>query len=286
MSSKAVILGGTGFLGSVARRHLTSSGIPTCSFGSRQINLLRGEEFGCLEKHVGSDTILIYASAITRERGDSSSAYDANLSMVRNTIQFLQSQRVGRVIYLSSASVYGRRRSDLAISEETPPDLDSFYAQAKYDGEQEFRKAGIPLAVLRLCQVYGPGDTHRTYGPMRFVTEVLEKNSLTLFGKGEELRDHLYSEDFGRLMVRILSSGAEGVYNVAPGVPHTFREIAECLTRIAPMAFEIRCASRRVPLVHQGLDVGRLRRVVPDAGYTLIEKGLKSTFEALSDPVA
>ena len=284
MISRLVILGGSGFLGGVARRHAEAAGLRTHAYGSKDVDLLKESSLEAIRDKVDGETGILVASAVTPDVADDAAALSANLEMARNAARFFARRRPGLVLYLSSVSVYGRSSTNLAITEETPVDLDSNYARAKFEGEEIFRHAGLPLAVLRVCQVYGRADTHGSYGPTRFIRGILRERKVTLFGEGEDRRDHLFGEDAGRFIVRAVRERAEGVFNLATGTSHSFAEVLACLRRIAPAGFDVTRTPRSVPLVHQGFDIARLKARFPEESFTPLETGLRETWEALSGP--
>ena len=54
------------------------------------------------------------------------------------------------------------------------------------------------LCIVRPTLVYGEGDPHNGYGPNRFI-KLIKKKPIELFGRGEELRDHVWINDVSRL---------------------------------------------------------------------------------------
>ena len=55
------------------------------------------------------------------------------------------------------------------------------------------------LCILRPTIIYGAGDSHNGYGPNRFVNCALRNNSISIFGSGEERRDHIFIEDLVKI---------------------------------------------------------------------------------------
>jgi nucleoside-diphosphate-sugar epimerase len=274
---RVVILGGTGFLGQVAGRHSRAAGLEVELLGSKQVDLTRE---GSLDSvRVDDRTAILLAAALTRDVADDDASLQANLAMARHVAQFARNRRPGLLVYLSSVSVYGRSRSNPATTEETPPDLDSGYARAKHGGEELLLQAGVPLSILRVCQVYGPTDTHVTYGPARFLDGIRRERKLRLFGEGEEQRDFLFEEDFGKLVLGTIQDLRSGVLNLATGTSRTFADAAAALQKIVPFPFEVVRVPRKVPLVHQGFDIARLRGFFPGFSFTPLERGLRESWE-------
>ncbi len=277
--SKVVVLVGGGFLGRAAVRSFLASGIRVIAPGSRETDLLRREGVAAVESEFDRETTVVLAAALTRDRGDDASAYDANMAMVRHVAEAVARRPVALLAYLSSTAVYGHRATDLNVTERTAPDPDSWYARSKVDGEALVRGSGSPASILRICQVYGPEDPHPTYGPAAFIQGIRRERAVTLFGDGEELRDHLFVDDAGALIARLTSARATGVLNLATGVSTSFREIAERLGRVAGGPIEIRSKPRRVSLTHQAFDVARLRAAAPDVVFTGLDEGLRRSWE-------
>jgi nucleoside-diphosphate-sugar epimerase len=277
--SRLIVLGGTGFLGRVIGRHARAAGLEAELLGSRDADLSREGSLEAIRDRVDVHTALILASAVTRDVADDVASLNLNLEMARNVARFAARRPPCLLVYLSSVSVYGRSTSNLAITERTPVDLDSRYAKAKHGGEEILAGCGAALMVLRVCQVYGPTDTHVTYGPSRFIDGIRREGRLVLFGEGEERRDFLYEEDFGRLVVGMLRKRCAGTFNLATGQSRTFMELADALRRIVPTPFEVLRAPRKVAKVDQGFDIAALKDLFPGLSFTPLEQGLGETWE-------
>ena len=57
----------------------------------------------------------------------------------------------------------------------------------------------VPIVVLRPSPLYGVADPHNGYGPNRFSRLAAQGGEITLFGEGEEKRDHVFVEDLGEI---------------------------------------------------------------------------------------
>lgn len=287
MNGKTVILGHTGFVGGALHRYLCQAGgQEVLGYSSRAIDLKFPDRVQALKKEADRQTVLVIASAVTRDRGDQIDDFDDNVAIVSHVAGFLERHPVKKCVYLSSISVYGDSKTDLVINEETPVNPDSYYALAKYTGELVLREAakrgGFPLLVLRLCHIYGPGDTHATYGPMRFIRSIIEERKVYPFGAGEDLRDHLYIEDLNRLIGRLIAAPAAGTYNLVSGESRPFREIIDILREIVPYEFEVCPVNRKKPLIHQRFDIRKLTQTVSDFHFTDLKQGLRETFKGFS----
>ena len=77
--------------------------------------------------------------------------------------------------------------------------------------------AGTPLAVLRPTLIFGPGDTHNSYGANRFMRAAAADRRVPLFGQGEEQRDHVFVDDVVRIVQLVLERRSSGTLNLVTG---------------------------------------------------------------------
>ncbi len=278
---RVLILGHTGFIGGALQAFLQQGGDrEVLGFSSRTADLRRPEGLEKLEGVVDRDTTVVFASAITREKGDSPATLVDNVMMAAHLGAFLESHPPAKCVCFSSDAVYPMR--DDPITEETPVSPGgTFYAIAKYTAECVLRRAAeaksFPLLVLRPTGVFGPGDTHNSYGPNAFLRSVITDRSVRLFGQGEEQRDHLYIGDLVRLVTHLVETDAVGVVNLATGVSRSFAEVVESLRRVAPYEVTVSHLPRKTAVTHRRFDISRLSRDIPGFRFTDFEEAIGET---------
>ena len=279
---KVVLLGATGFLGLAIAAQLTGTGADVHGFSSRTLNLTDRAAFGVLEGLVGPETTLIFASAVTPDKGRTVDALDANLQMAMNVGRYLEGHPFRKVVYVGSDAVYPM--SDSVVTEASPVEPSDFYALAKYAGERVLANvcaaAKIPLVIVRPTGVYGAGDTHNSYGPNRFISQIHNERKVSLFGEGDDIRDHVYVDDVAAAVVGLAASDATGVFNIASGESRAFGSIVEQLRALSPVPFEVVNLPKSGGTSRRDFDVSRLREVLPDWQVTPFEEGLRRTVAA------
>lgn len=134
-------------------------------------------------------------------------------------------------VYASTAEVYGLPSAEGPIRESALPDPPSYYAASKLAGEGFCRVYGnrhsLPVAVMRLSVLYGPGDKINRAVP-NFVTSALSGRNLQVHG-GEELRDYLYVGDAAEALVLAVLKRASGTFNIGCGHGTSIRDVAQAV---------------------------------------------------------
>jgi UDP-glucose 4-epimerase len=282
MSGKVIVLGATGFLGQAIESALSKAGADVHGFSSKTLNLTDRAAFGVLDALAGPDATLIFASAVTPDKGRTVDALDANLQMAMNVGRYLEAHPFGKVVYVSSDAVYPM--FDGVVTESWPVEPADFYALAKYAGERVLANvcgsAKVPLAIVRPTGVYGPGDTHNSYGPNRFITQIQNDRKVSLFGEGDDIRDHVFVDDVATAIVGLAGSDGTGIFNMASGESRTFGSIVEQLRALSPIEFEVANLPKSGGTSRREFDISRLREALPDLTLTPFEEGLKKTVAA------
>jgi nucleoside-diphosphate-sugar epimerase len=274
--ARLVVLGAGGFLG----RHLVTASaaasIETVAIGSRDIDLADGAAGARLAQRLRPRDVIVFLAALTPDKGRDAGTLMRNLAIGRAVCEATHAVEVGQLVYASSDAVYSFATT--LISEETPAaPLDLYGAMHRTRELMLAAEARAPLALLRVTAVYGPGDTHNSYGPNRFLRQALKDRRISLFGNGEETRDHIYIDDAVDLILRVVLRGSTGLLNVATGKSPTFRAVAEMIAARAGGPIEIASSARQNPVTHRHFDTSNLLRAFPDARCRPLRDGLAAT---------
>jgi len=163
-------------------------------------------------------------------------ALDVNVVGTYNVVEAAQRAGVRRVVYSSSASVYGDALST-PMTEAHPFNNRTMYGATKIAGEQFFRafyeQHKLNYAALRYMNIYGPRmDDKGAY--VSVVVKVLERIKLgqrpVIFGDGTQSYDFVHVADVARANLLAMKSDATDVaVNIGTGIKTT---IAELVTRL------------------------------------------------------
>jgi len=283
--ARVVLLGAGGFLSPELGRLLAQDGVPVHAIGSRDIDLTSEGTADRLAAELRPDDVVVMAAALTPDKGRDIATLMKNLRMAESVCAALGRLRLAHFIYISSDGVYDGRFSSLLNEESTcePSDLYCLMHTAREKMlSQTCQAAGIPFAIVRPCAVYGPGDTHNSYGPNRFVRTALKDGKITLFGGGEEKRHHVYVTDVGELIKLTILHCSTGVINAVTGEAVSFGDVAEKIAAATEAPVSIERLPRTTPVTHRHFDTTALARAFPSFRETPLDSGLERTIAGVA----
>jgi UDP-glucose 4-epimerase len=180
-----------------------------------------------------------------------------------------------RLVYISSASVYGEPQR-LPIDESHPTKPLSPYGLSKLAGEQITQMLAPGAAVLRLFNVYGPGQTGPYAGVItKFIERAKRGLPPVIYGDGTQTRDFIHVADVAQFVEVVLDRGATGVFNVGTGRAVSIRELADVVMRLAGLSGEpLYAPPRPGDIKHSVADVTKARTLGWEPRFPL-EEGLR-----------
>ena len=176
-------------------------------------------------------------------------AFDVNIRGAFNVFEACLANDVQRLVYSSSASVYGDAVEE-PMSEDHPFHNKNFYGATKIAGEAMARalhhRYGMQYAGLRYMNVYGPRqDYEGAYVAvvMNMLDAIDRGEPLSVYGDGSQAYDFVYVGDCAQANVCAMRSDVnDEFYNVGTGRRMTILELAELLVKItgtsSPIEFE------------------------------------------------
>lgn len=179
------------------------------------------------------------------------SAFDVNVRGTFNVMEACVKKGVKRLVYSSSASVYGDAVEE-PMTEEHPFNNKNFYGATKIAGEAMLRafhhRYGLEYVGLRYMNVYGPRqDYHGAYIAviMKMLDAIDRGEGPTIMGDGSEAFDFVAVEDCGMANVCAMKADtSDRYYNVGTGKRTSLKELAELILEITGCQKSINFASR------------------------------------------
>lgn len=179
------------------------------------------------------------------------SAFDVNVRGTFNVMEACTKAGVKRLVYSSSASVYGDALSE-PMTEDHPFNNKNFYGATKICGEAMLRafhhRYGLDYVGLRYMNVYGPRQDYQgAYIAviMRMLDAIDRGESPTILGDGSEAFDFVAVEDCGQANVCAMkATSTDSFYNVGTGKRTSLKELAELLLELTECSKPINYAPR------------------------------------------
>jgi len=173
-------------------------------------------------------------------------AFQVNIEGTFNVLEACARHKVKRLVYSSSASVYGDAL-EIPITEDHPFNNKTFYGATKIAGEQMARamhhRYGMDYVGLRYMNVYGPRqDYHGAY--VAVIMKILDRIDAGLppivYGDGSQSYDFIYVRDVARANVCAAKSDAtDRFYNVGASIKTSIKELCELVLELTGSSLEI-----------------------------------------------
>lgn len=161
-------------------------------------------------------------------------AFDVNIRGTFNVLEACVAKKVERLVYSSSASVYGDAVEE-PMTESHPFNNKNFYGATKIAGEAMatafHHRYGLNVVGLRYMNVYGPRQDYRgAYIAviMKMLDSIDRGEGPTILGDGSEAFDFVAVEDCAKANICAMQADVAGrFYNVGTGTRTSLRELAE-----------------------------------------------------------
>ena len=273
---RILVTGGAGFVGGAVTRRLVDAGARVTVlddlFTGRADTIPTGVEFvhgsvtdeDLVDKLVADNSLIFHLAArnIVASTENPRDDFATNIGGTLNILLAARKSRVDRIVYSSSASIYGNPRS-IPINEEDQVVPLSPYAVSKVGGENYcfafYESYGLPTACVRYSNVYGPGQ--RPDNPYcgvvsKFLVDVHAGRPVSIHGDGEQTRDYTYIDDaVEATLLAAIHPRAEGeTFNVGTGIETSVNELARGIGVALGKTVDARHIDRR--------DIDNIRRRV------------------------
>ncbi|HIA35542.1 MAG TPA: NAD-dependent epimerase/dehydratase family protein [Flavobacteriales bacterium] len=200
------------------------------------------------------------------------SAFDVNVRGTFNVIESAVKNNVKRIVYSSSASVYGNA-VEIPMTENHIYNNDTFYGATKIAGEHMFKSLGIRYGFewvgMRYMNVYGPRQDYQGayIAVMHKILDKLAKGEKPLvFGDGSQQYDFVAVEDCAKANICALKADVSGeCYNVGRGIGTSILELTKLLIRLSGKESEIQYEPEGLTFVTNR--IGSIGKAEKDLGY-------------------
>lgn len=298
---KVVVTGGAGFIGSHLAEELAKGNeviiIDDLSTGSEanitpllihaNIRYVRGSiaDLDLLQETLKDTDFVFHQAAISsvpKSIEDPLASNQANITGTLNVLVAARDNRIRKVVFASSSSVYGDTPI-LPKKEDMHPNPMSPYALTKLTGEyycKIFQQIyGLPTICLRYFNVYGPKqnpDSQYAAVIPKFIKRLSQNKSPIIFGDGNQTRDFIFIKDVVEANILAALSESTGIFNIGSGKNISLNELAQIIMNIMGVRLEP-IHQDQIPgdVKHSLADIAKAKTFGYNPNYSL-EEGIKN----------
>jgi nucleoside-diphosphate-sugar epimerase len=274
-STRAVIIGAGGFVGGAICKRLAANGVNASALTRKQLDLLSDGAAEKLANMLQPQDSVVMVSAVAPVK--TASMLMQNMRMAEAVCAALTTNPVSHLVYISSDAVYADDANPVNESSYSAPS--TLHGMMHAARELMLRSStAVPVAMLRPTLIYGANDPHNGYGPNRFRRQAEKREPITIFGDGEERRDHILVDDVAALVELILAHRSHGALNAVTGVSTSFSDIAHMVAAQFSNLVPVKSVPRPGPrphLLHRFFDITDCLKAFPNFRCTSLADGLE-----------
>jgi UDP-glucose 4-epimerase len=274
---RALITGGTGYIGTAVASELLSAGMHVTVLGQRErpfaeaaidtellVADIRDRATVTRVVTEGRFDTIVHLAGLARTRESFNKPldyYETNIGGTVNVLRAIESlpaETAPSVVYGSSTLVYGSRYVG-AVSETAAPEPESPYADTKHAVEQlliaQANAGKLSGAILRIFNVAGGingvTDTDQTRIIPTLMRAATEGTPVTLVGRGVSVRDFVHPGDVAtavRAAIAAARPGACPIYNIGSGVGTRIIDALHWLEEIADVEIKVEHTPQEGPV--------------------------------------
>lgn len=232
----------------------------------------------------GCDYVIHFAAvSINKSQSDPFESMDINTIGEHNVFAAAADLGVKRLVFASSASVYGEPEklpmheddrlnplTPYCISKRTGEDLLGYYQRAK----------GLSWIALRFFNVYGEGQKTTAYYTSvinHFVNRLKNGQAPIIDGEGQQSMDFIHVKDIARATVMALEAPTDNLaINVGTGIDTTIATLAEILIDAVGVDVKPEFNPREVFASRRAADTTRAREVLGFEPTITVEDGMRA----------
>jgi UDP-glucose 4-epimerase len=309
-----VIMGGAGFIGSHVTEQLLAEGhavtvVDNLLTGNLhnlpchpQLRFLQRDLFACQPhdfiKPIDGIVHLAATPSVTQSWLNPLDVHRNNLSTTVALIQLCEALKISRLVFASSAAVYGAN-IQLPISEEQEANPISPYGLQKLVSEYYInlfaRQFNLSCISLRLFNVFGPRQVPDSpySGVISIFTEAMRQGTpITIYGDGQQTRDFIYVKDVARAFVQALTvplpAGSTLSCNVGTGQKTSLIKLIHILKDYFPnWKPNIQFANVRPgDIQHSQANISRIMALLEFTPRWSVQSGLRILAESIAHIVS
>ena len=261
LDGRLIVLGATGFVGGHVVGIARTLGWEVLGLSSKDLDLTSPTGVETLSKILRDGDTVVHAAAVVPARN--SVDVSQNLLMTQSVVDAILGHEIAQLVVISSDAVYGSESG--VVTEASTCSPDSMHGIMSLAREMVCGEVKVPVfTIVRPTAIYGTGDPHNSYGPNRFIKQMIDSGEITFFGEGAAIRDHVFIDDVTDVIVRAITMRQSGVINIASGESISFVALAELICQSGPDGSRVASVGSEPLPTFRNYDISNLLRWFPD----------------------
>lgn len=241
------------------------------------------------EAMMGIDVVFHLASTTVPSTSSIDIIADVNNNVIStlNILNLAARQRIKKFVYFSSGgAIYGNSDS-IPLSEDHHKNPVSSYGIIKETIEHYIKlyntQNNLDYLILRPSNPYGPRQGHFIAQGViaTFLRKAKSNDPFLIYGNGSSKKDYIFIDDFVEMIMQLVDSNSQGIYNIGSGTGASLNEIITLINKITKKENKvIYTESRSYDVNNFVLDITKLKsKLNKDIELTSLEKGIESTWD-------
>lgn len=293
---RVLITGITGFVGSHLAKRLTDVGavVYGMSRTTERERVMKGDvlDFPSVDRimkdrHIGICIHLAGESLVESGQKDPYHTYRVNIQGTLNVLESARKNKIEKVIIASTSHVYGENKPPFREEHLPKPSRPYETSKACVDliAQSYADTFGLPIAIPRFVNIYGPGDLNFDRLIPRIIKSLLCHTPLKLWG-GSAVRDYLYIDDAVSAYVCLAAIdvsqvGKNRIFNFGGGNVISVKKLVDTIACLSGEKLRIEKIEsvRKLEISHQYVTWMKAKKVLGWKPAFSLEEGLKSALD-------
>jgi UDP-glucose 4-epimerase len=227
----------------------------------------------------------LVAHALTSSLEDIITNAKVNILGLLNVLEACKKNEIKKIIFTSASSMVGVPQT-YNVTENHPANPKTAYGVSKLASEHYLRlyseMFGIKHVIFRFFNIYGPFQKNGLIPAI--YQRAISNQPVTIFGKGDQVRDYVYIGDVVSFFDKAASTGVadNGTFNLGTGRGSTIIQVVDAVSKILGMdIIKDNKPERPGEIGNFVADTRRLSAAFGDLPKTTLEDGLRATLDWL-----
>lgn len=297
----ALVIGGTGFIGFHCCNLLSAAGFNVVAYSPSAHSIPENDNLKGVSGHIENyedtlrwvnwaDIVFHFAGTVLPRKNvpDPKMEIETSLSPLISLLEMLKINPSKKIVFCSTGgAIYGNLKSK-PFKETDPKSPLNHYGNVKALMEERILKYHktyqIPFIILRPSNVYGP--KFNAISKQGIISTLLHNGlqsiKTEIWDPPGNIRDFIFIEDFGRALLTLLNSNAEGIFNIGSGKGYSITEIIDKVQSLLKENLILDFLSDKMEKPTASiLDISHIHAVTGWKPEISLEMGIARTFNSL-----